>query len=127
MRDLNDGCAFVVKLLEHLHDFLTLARMEIARRFIGENDSRLGNDRPRDPDQLLLAAGQLTREQILLADYLKTIQRVTDDALTIFLINIAIGKWQFQIFRYGLIVEQVITLKDEPDIAISYFRTFSRI
>ncbi len=54
--DLHDGRAFVVKALKHLHDFFALAGVQIARGFVRENHSRIGDYRTRDPDQLLLSS-----------------------------------------------------------------------
>ena len=77
--DLNDGCAFAVQLLEQLHDFFALAGMEVPCWFIGQDHFRIGNDRARHADELLLAAGQLTRIKIALRHHLKLIERVGHD------------------------------------------------
>ena len=69
----------LVQLLEQLHDFLALARMEIAGRFVGQDQFRIGNDRARDADELLLTAGELARIKILLRHHLEAIERVGDD------------------------------------------------
>lgn len=78
VRDLNDGCAFVVKTLEHVHDLFALAGVQISSRFVGEDNPRLCHYRAGDTDKLLLTAGKLTGKEIFLAYDLKTIQRVAD-------------------------------------------------
>src|SRR5437879_5264175 len=50
-----------VEPLEHVQDFLARLGIEVARRFIGEQDRGLVDKRARDRDALLLAAGQLRR------------------------------------------------------------------
>src|ERR1043166_1082014 len=78
VRDLNDGRALGVQLLKKLHDLFALARVQVAGRFVGENQFRTGDDRARYAHKLLLTAGQLARIQILLRDDLETVQRVGD-------------------------------------------------
>src|SRR5262249_32160993 len=81
VRHLNDGRAFFVQALEHLHDLFALRRMQVARRFICENQPRICDNGPGDAHQLLLTAGKLRRKKILLAYNLKTVERVADDGL----------------------------------------------
>src|SRR5690349_24389854 len=69
VRDLNDRRAFVIQLLEQLHDLTTLTRVQIAGGLVGENDFWFCNDRTRDADQLLLAAGELPRVEVLLSNH----------------------------------------------------------
>src|SRR6266702_8074561 len=59
MCDLDDGCAFLIQLLEQLHDFAALIGMEVTSRLIGQKQLGFGNDGPRDSHELLLAAGKL--------------------------------------------------------------------
>jgi hypothetical protein len=96
--------------------------MEISGWFVGENDARIGYYCARDADKLLLASGELAGKEVLLAYDLKFIERVADNRLPIFLVNVAIGERQLKVFENSLIVEQVITLKDEADVAIAQGR-----
>src|SRR5262245_45909641 len=56
VRDLDDRRACLIELLEQLHDFLALARMQVAGGLVREDDLWIRDYRPRDRDQLLLAA-----------------------------------------------------------------------
>ena len=122
MCDLNDGGALFVKPLEHVHDFFALAGMEISGGLIRQNYSGICDDRARDADKLLLTAGKLTGKKVLLAHDLKLIECVADDRLAVLPAYVAIRERQLQIFEDSLIVEQVITLKDETDVAIAQSR-----
>src|SRR3954469_1734447 len=73
VRHLNDRGAFLVELLEKLHDLFRLAGMQIARRLVRQNYFRISNERARNRDLLLLSTGELVGIQILLADYLKAV------------------------------------------------------
>src|SRR4051812_41864899 len=98
--------------------------MEISCRLVRQNYSRVSNHRSGNADQLLLTTGQLGREQILFSDHLKTIKDVANDRLSIFLTDIAIRQRKFEIFKHRLIVQQVITLKDKTNVAVSQLRAF---
>src|SRR5678816_595496 len=93
--------------------------MEISGRFVSKNDSRIRNDGACDTDELLLASRQLSGEKVFLADHLKTIERVAHNRLPVFLTYVSIRQRQFEIFKNRLVVEQVITLKHETDVAVS--------
>ena len=62
--DHHDGDALLVELLKHAHDFDGGFAVEIARRFVGEEDLGLIHEGARDGDALLLSAGKLGREVI---------------------------------------------------------------
>src|SRR5581483_7011372 len=51
VRHLDDRRAGVVQRLEELHDFLALRRMQVARRFIGEEHFGARNHRARDANE----------------------------------------------------------------------------
>ena len=61
VRHENDRVVRVVQVLEKRHDFFTGFRIEIARRFVGQNDGGIVYQSPRDRDALALAAGKLVR------------------------------------------------------------------
>src|SRR5207253_9483101 len=78
VRDLNDGRAGLVEPLEHFHDLFALARMQIARGLVSQNQFRIRDHSASNANELLLASGKLWRIQILFADNLKTIECVAD-------------------------------------------------
>ncbi len=59
MGDHDDGVAFGVDALELFHDGEGGVGVEIARRFVGEDDFGVGDDGAGDGDALLLTAGEL--------------------------------------------------------------------
>src|SRR5262245_45615737 len=65
---LNNGRAAGIETLEELHDFASLIRVEVAGRLVGKNYLWIGYHRPCDPDKLLLAARELRRIKVALAD-----------------------------------------------------------
>src|ERR1051325_2236272 len=127
VRHLNNGCAFIVKAFEQIHNLFALGRMQVARRLVGENQTRVRDYCARDADQLLLSAGKLSRIQILLTDDLKSIERVADDRFAILAAHVSIRERQFEIFEHSLIVQQVIALKDEADVLVTKFRALLRL
>jgi hypothetical protein len=52
------------ELLEQRHDLEAGARVEVAGRLVGEDQARLGHERARDRDALLLAARELVRRVV---------------------------------------------------------------
>src|SRR6476660_5658212 len=65
VRDHDDGDAVLVELLENGQDLDACAAVEIAGRFIRQQDLRIIDQRARNRDALLLTAGKLTRKMIL--------------------------------------------------------------
>ena len=60
--DHDDGLAELVDgAAEQAQHLAAGARVEVARRLVGEQHGRLGDERPGDGDALLLAAGELGR------------------------------------------------------------------
>src|SRR5690242_15757387 len=127
VRYLDDGGAFVVQALEHVHDLFALGRMQVSGRLVGQDDARIRNHCARDTDELLLTTGQLRGKQVFLAYHLKAIERVANDRLPVFLADVAIRKRQLEVLEHRLIVEQVITLKNETDVAVAQCRALPRV
>jgi hypothetical protein len=117
--DLDDRRAFIIELLKHLHDLFALARMEISGRFVSQNDPGVRYHCTRYPDQLLLTTGELTGKKVLLSHDLKSIKGVANDRLAVLFADVAIRQRQFEILGHCLIVEEVIALENETDVAVS--------
>src|SRR4051794_22562222 len=64
VRDHADRRAAIVQFLEQRHDRFTVARIEVARRFVREKNRRLARESARHGDTLLLPAGELTRQML---------------------------------------------------------------
>src|SRR5262245_6394771 len=64
-----------VETAKNVHHFEREVRVEIAGRFIGDEDRRLAHDRSRDTDTLLLARRQLERYAAFAAEETHLIER----------------------------------------------------
>ena len=67
VRGHDDRRAARVDAREQLHDVDGCRRVEVSGRLVGEQHLRAVHERPRDRDALLLTAGQLVREPLVLA------------------------------------------------------------
>ena len=110
---------FAVEFLKKLHDFLGLAGMEVAGRLVGQDQFRLGDDRAGDADELLLAAGELARIEILFPDDGETIERVGDQRGAFRFAVMPIGKRDVEILVNRQVIEQVVVLKNETDLLVA--------
>src|SRR5439155_26228558 len=127
VRDLHDGHALLVQLAEQFHDLFALAGVQVSGWFISEQKLRLGDDRSRNADQLLLSAGKLTRIQILFADDLKTVEDVRYHRGAFALFVVAIRQRDIEVLVNREIIEQVILLEHESDLLIPQRGAFFRL
>src|SRR6266511_3868545 len=54
----NDRLTLLMQIVEHVQDFLPRGRIEVAGRFVCQDDERVVDESPCDGDALLLATGQ---------------------------------------------------------------------
>src|SRR5260370_39255772 len=118
---LDDGCSGIIQPLEELHDLLTLRGMKISSRLIGQDQLRTENHRTRHTDKLLLAARELVGEKIFLAHDVEAIERVADQAHSLFVRHILVGERNLEILEHRQIVDQVIALKDKTHVCLVKF------
>src|SRR5439155_9013365 len=76
------------------------------------------DDGTRHGDELLLAAGELPREQVFLRDDPEPVERVGHERLALALLDVAIGQRDVQVLRDGEVVEQVVLLKHKPHVLL---------
>src|SRR5882762_1337894 len=119
MRHLDDCHSLFIQSSKQLHDFFALAGMQISSWLIRQQQFGRGNDSAGYPDELLLAAGELPRIQILFADDLKTIERVRHQRSPFALTIMPIREWNIEVLVNRQIVEQMILLENESDLVIS--------
>src|SRR5215469_2963837 len=124
MRDLNDGRAGIVEPFEKLHDFVALRGVQVAGGLVGENQFRIHDHGASDTYELLLPAGKLIGKQILLAHDVEAIQSIANAADALFMRDVLVGKGHFEILKYREIVDQVIALKDKPNVGFVQFIAF---
>src|SRR4051794_33887899 len=83
VRHHTDRRAGGVQFLQQVHYGFTVAGIEIARRFIGEEDGWLTGEGARDGDTLLLSAGKLTRQMLRTMAHADALKRFDHKALAI--------------------------------------------
>src|SRR5260370_8640047 len=105
VRNLDDCGAFIIETLEHIHDLFPLTRVEIASRFVSQDDSRVCYHSASNAYELLLSTGKLAGEKIFLADDLKSIERVTDNRLPVLLFDVSIRKRPLDIPENSSIIQ----------------------
>src|SRR5439155_25828734 len=127
VRHLHDGHAFIIELAKELHDFFALTGMQVSRGFIGEQKFRLGDDRPGNPDQLLLAAGKLAWVQIFFTDDPKAIEHVGHERGALAFTVAAIRQRYIEVLVNRQVIEQMILLKHEADLLVSQRSTLLRL
>jgi len=116
--DLDDGGAFVVEPLEQVHDLFALGRVEVAGGLVRQDHLGVGDHRPGDAHQLLLTAGELGGEEVLLAHDLEAVQGVRHHGRPLLARDVLVGQRQLQILVHRQIVQQVIALEDEADVLL---------
>jgi len=63
----------------------------------------------------------LVRETNLLPDDVEAIKNIADQAHTLFVRNVFVGEWNFQIFEDSKVVDHVVALENETDIGFVQF------
>ena len=81
---------------------------------------------PCDSDELLLAAGELARVEIFLADDLKAIERIGDHRLAFAAFDIAVGKRNIKVLVNREVIEQMVLLEDKADVPLIELNTVLR-
>src|SRR5262249_23092871 len=102
-------------LAQKREDLISGGAVEVPRRLVGQQDPRILDERPRDRDALLLAAGEASGlvahpvpEADLLQEILSPGALLGRDALR--------DKWQEQVVDGRQVLDQVELLEDEADV-----------
>src|SRR6266446_2593682 len=119
MRDLNDRRPTCIQLLEHLHDLLALARMQVPSGFISQDEFWICDHSASYTNELLLATGKLARIEVLLPDDAKAIERVAHNRITACLVYVPIRKRYVQVLIDGEVVEQMVVLENKSDFLVA--------
>ena len=105
-----------VERLEQVEDLVAGLAIEIARRLVAEQQRRIGDDRARDADALLLAAGELPRIVIHRAREADDAQRHLHALAAVCLRQLRQQQRQLDVARGGQHRQQVVELEDEADV-----------
>jgi hypothetical protein len=112
----------LVKIADEFQDFRAGAGVEIACRFVGEQDGRIDRESPGDGDALALAAGKLVGEMIEAEAELNEIEQLGGTAFHLLLRPAAEVQRESHIFYAGQARKQVEKLEDEADFVAAEAR-----
>src|SRR5207248_2500092 len=115
----DDGQSFRVQALEYLDDLYRGATVEIASRFVGEQQRRSICQRPRDRHSLLLAAGELRGEVIFPLGESDQRECLPRAGFTRLLADARVQHWKFSVLQSRRAAKKVEVLKYEADLLIS--------
>ena len=109
------------RVLEQLEDLAARLRVEVAGRLVGEHDGRLRDERARDGDALLLAAGELggaVAAAVVQADLVRAGRRRSPCRAS----RPAMRERQEHVLVGGQHRQQVEELEDEADVLAAQLR-----
>jgi hypothetical protein len=101
VRHLNDGGASFVQTLEQLHDLLAMRGMQVAGGLVGQDQLGVRDYGARHGHQLLLAAGELARIQVLLGYDIEAVQQVGYERLPLGPGDVPVRERDVQVLRHG--------------------------
>src|SRR3977135_2799324 len=119
VRDHTDRGATGVQLLEQRHDGFAVARIEVARRFVGEKNGRLARESARDRDPLLLATRELAGQMLGAMAHADALQRFEHENFAPARTHAAIGQRQLDVLVNGEVSDQAKALENESDPAVA--------
>ena len=96
--------------------FAARLRVEVARRLVGEQQRRVGDDRARDRDALLLPAGELPRIVLLAVAEADDVERGHHVLAALLLREVREQQRQLDVLERGEHRNQVVELEDEADV-----------
>ena len=114
-----DGCAAGVQLLQQIHHRFAVARIKVPGRLVREQDGRLARERARHGDALLLTTGELARQMFGAMRHADAFERAVRKGLAFARGHPAIGQRQLDILENRQVADEIETLKNETDFAIS--------
>ena len=104
-----------VQLVEHFEDRLRVGAVQVAGRFVGEQQARLGDQRPRDRDPLPLTTGQRGRREVHPVRQPDPLQGHPGPGHPLAPRHPDVHHRQRDVLQHGPVVEQVERLEHEPD------------
>jgi hypothetical protein len=121
-----DGRAVGMQLGEHLHEGFAALRIQVAGRFVREQDGRPAGNRARDGDELLVAARQRTGALLRSRCQSDSRQRLVNPRLPRRAVDAAHRQRILDVLVHRQVGDQVEALKDEADVEIADPRPLRR-
>ena len=115
----HDSEPLIVEALKDVHDLNRSTAVEIAGRFIGEQDCRFVHQSARDCDALLLSARKLGREVMHAITKSHHLQRIHRPLLALLSRDPRIKGRQLDILQRGCARQEVESLEHESDLPVS--------
>ena len=122
VRDHADRRSLFVQGAEELHHGGTIRRVQVSRRFVGQQYHRLAGHGARDGHALLLATGQLRREVRGPVTHCHTIECVVDSPPPLRFAHATVEQRKLHIFVRCEVANQVERMEDESDLAVANAR-----
>src|SRR5438067_8004696 len=116
----------LVQLGEQLHHRLTVLRVEVPGRLVGEEDERIARDGAGDRHALLLAAGELAGHVACAVAHADAVEGVLDALLAIGRRHSPVRERELDVLEDGQVADQVEALEDEADVAVADVRAVGR-
>src|SRR5580692_6930901 len=118
MRDIDEGDAqAAVQALDLQLQILTQLLVERAERLVHQQHGWIEDDRTRDRDALLLAAGELLGKARLVAGELDEIEHTPDMLVDLWLWHAALPEREADVLRHRQMRKQGVVLEHHADVA----------
>ena len=121
----DDGGALFVQIGEQLHYFITVGRVQVTSRFIGQDQLGVIDNGAGYGYTLLLTAGQLLRVVITTVHDLHLIQYNFYALFALGTFYAKIDEGQLDIFKHCELVDEVKALEYEADVAFAQVGPFA--
>src|SRR4029450_6441792 len=122
VRNENDCVSALIQVFEERHDFIAGFRIQIASRFIRQDDGWIVYQSPRDRDPLALTARKLVRLMMQSITESHLPQHVRGALPTGFRIDASVNQRELYIPQAVSARKKIESLKDKPDLAIANAR-----
>src|SRR5215471_3155377 len=128
VRNHANRCAFLVQFMQQLHYGFTVVRVEIAGRFVRQQNRRMTGQSASDCNALLLTARKLRRVVAQAVCHADAFERFHHARLALGRGHLlAIGQRKFDVLINREVADEVETLKNETNFAVSYTRARAKI
>src|SRR5262245_13361489 len=124
MSDQNNRMPALIKIFEEHHDFFARFGIEIAGRFVGQNDGRIVYQSARDRDALALTAREFVRLVVQTITESHLPQHVRGALPSRFRVDAGVNKRELYIPQAVSTRKKIECLKNKADFAIANAREF---